>query len=197
MNIKRNLSKAAVLAVGATMLMATPAMAKEGPEDWYDTYESQTRYEVGDDIDPGMYVFFNKNDTRNASITIKRDGDNIWSESFWNNYIVDLQDGDIVSAVGTYCVEYDEVEDFSMVSSEEGFFEVGKHIMPGTYDVQYVRGEDGEGFIRVWQELVYADNADYKDYQTDKSISRGSEVEVDLEEGWFVELNACRLVYQD
>ena len=29
MNIKRNLSKAAVLAVGATMLMATPVMAKE------------------------------------------------------------------------------------------------------------------------------------------------------------------------
>ena len=44
---------------------------------------------------------------------------------------------------------------------------------------------------------MYADNADYKDYQTDKSISRGSEVEVDLEEGWFVELNGCRLVYQD
>lgn len=196
MNLKK-FTRTCALVGAASILMTTPAFAKDGPEDWYDSYESMSKYDVGDDIDPGIYCFFNKSDTNNASITIKRDGDRIWSESFWHNYIVEVEDGDIITAANTYCIPYDEVEDFSIVSSEEGFFEVGTEgqIRPGTYDVEFVRGEDGEGFIRVWSDLVYMDNADYKDYQVESSVSRGKEHEVTLEEGWYVELKGCRLVH--
>lgn len=194
---KNKILKALTLGLLATSLMITPAYAKsnQGPGDYYDSYEDKSKYKVGSDIDPGLYVLINKSDSRNASVTIKDGSDKIWSESFWYNYIIDVDSGQIVSVVNAYLVEYDEAKDY-IVSAEEGFFYVGDQIEPGTYDIEFVRSSDDTGFIRVWSDLVYADDSDYKSYQKTKNISRGSTAEVTLEEGYYVELKGCRLIHQ-
>ena len=180
-------------AVVATTTMSVCAFAKDGPDDYYESYDKSSRIEVGDDISEGRYVLFNSLDSKSASISIKNDGKNILTDSFWYNYIVEVDDEDVLYLTNCYLVEYDE----AFVSSpEEGFFEVGKHVSPGKYYIEWIRG-DKNAKATIYSKLVYRDDDDYEsgDWRKTYSVSEGSYTEVEIKEGDYIKLSGCRLVY--
>lgn len=182
----------ATLALSAT----TTAYAKTGPDDYYDSYKSSGNLEVGDDIPPGEYVLFNKSDTRNATVSVRTDGKTVMSDTFWYNYIIDVEDGDRVYMANCYLVDMDEALVFT---PEEGFFKVGEHLNPGTYYIEWLRGDD-TGQATAYTHLYYTDDEEYKDsgeWKKTVNVSPSGSAEVTLEDGMYINLSGCRLVYDD
>lgn len=173
------------------MLLCTNTYASTGPGDYYDSYSKNTRYKVGSTLDAGKYVLFNTSDSKNASLSVKRDGETVLSDTYWYNYIVELESDDVLNLVNGYLVEYEEAED-DIVSSEDGFFEVGKQIDAGTYSVEFVRSSDDTASYTVWSNLSYSGSDTYKT----GNISRGGSASVTLQEGQYVQLSGCRLIYE-
>lgn len=188
--MKQRARKCLAVMLIAVFSMSTVAYAKVGPDDYYDSYEQKTRYRIGTDIDSGKYVVFNTSDSKNASVTLKRDGENVLSDSFWYNYIVDVESGDTLNIVSGYLVDYDEAKD-DIVSSEDGFYEVGEQIDPGTYTVEFIRSSDDTASFTVWTSLDYGDKTAYKS----SNLSRGGTSKVTLEDGQYLQLSGCRLTY--
>lgn len=179
----------ATLALSAT----TTAYAKTGPEDYYTTYEDSGNLEVGDDIAPGEYVLFNKSDSRYATVSVRTDGRTVMSDTFWYNYIIKVEDGDRVYMSNCYLVDMDEA---IVNSPEEGFFKVGEHINPGEYSVEWMRG-DTTGEAVSYTDLYYSDDEEYKggEWRKSANVSKGGTTSIELEEGMYVKLSGCRLVY--
>jgi len=178
----------------ATSVLSIGAYAKDGPSDYYESYDKSSRIEVGDDISEGRYVLFNNQDTRSASVSIKNDGKNILTDSFWYNYIIEVDDEDVIYLTNCYLVDYDDAYVFS---PEEGFFEVGKHIDAGDYYIEWVRGDKSANCV-VYDKLYYTNDDEYKDsskWRKTYSVSGNGHTKVELEEGQYVKLDGCRLVY--
>lgn len=174
--------------------MTTVAFAKDGPSDYYESYEKSSRLEVGDDISEGRYILFNNQDSHTASVSIKNDGKNILTDSFWYNYIIEVDDEDIVYLTNCYLVDYD---DAFVSSPEEGFFEVGKHIEAGTYYIEWIRG-DKTANATIYDAIYYTNDDEYKsteNWRKSYSVSEGGHTEVELKEGQYIKLTGCRLVY--
>lgn len=186
------------LVMVATMALSVSmtAYAKTGPDEYYDSYENSGRLKVGTDISPGEYVLFNKSDTKNATVSIRADGETILSDSFWYNYIVDLEDDEDIYLANCYLVELDEA---LVYSPEEGFFKVGEHIDPGTYEIEWIRGSE-RAQATVMTELLYKNDSGYTgtgNWKRTKSIEIGSKDTVELTEGSYIKLSGCRLVYSE
>lgn len=190
--------KKKILTFGLVLTMALSvsmtAYAKSGPQDYYDSYESSSRLRVGTDISPGEYVLFNKSDSKNATVSVRADGKNIVSDSFWYDYIVTLEDDDTLYLGNCYLVDMDEAY---LHSVEEGFFKVGEHLTPGTYYIEWMRGDD-TAQATVYNELYYSNDPEYTEQNWKKSVSitKGSRGTVTLEEGQYIKLSGCRLVYE-
>ena len=180
----------------ATMALSVSmtAYAKTGPDDYYDSFENSGRLRVGTDIAPGEYVLFNKGDTKNATVSVRNSGDTVLSDSFWYNYIVDLEDGEDIYLANCYLVELDEA---MVYSTEEGFYKVGEHIMPGTYEIEWIRGSE-RAQATIMTELLYQNDegfADASSWKKNANIDRKATYEVELFEGNYIKLAGCRLIY--
>lgn len=184
-----------MLVTSLALSFTMTSYAKTGPEDYYDSYESSSHIEVGTDIAPGEYVLFNKNDAKNATISIRADGKTILNDSFWYNYIINVDDDDDIYLGNCYLVEFDEARVYSV---EEGFYKVGEHIQPGKYVAKWIRGGDS-ATVAIYSDLYYSNDDEYTNGEWKKTanISKGGSASLTVEEGDYIKLSGCYLLFDE
>lgn len=96
----------------------------------------------------GVYVLFNNYSYDYADVTIIKN-ENIIVDKFKYNYIVSLNESDILQLNGCYAVK---IEDAYVDTLDSGTYEVGRHIKSGTYSIKTTDNKE-TGMALIYQDL--------------------------------------------
>lgn len=194
-DMRKGLTKLVIC--GILMMLGTIPVIAGDATDFYNTVYDGTRLIAGDDIHPGYYCLYNNKDNKEASYSIKSGTYILINDTFRYNAIAYLEDGDSLHMTNCYAVPLEEAR---IIPVEDCMVEVGNHIKPGQYKIEFVRGSSNSATCTVYDTLDFHSNNDKedKDLAEEKSevykVSNGSKAEVELKDGQYVHLSGCKLI---
>ena len=123
------------------------------------------QYKVGEEIDPGEYVFFSDSSSGYFAVTSDANGDDIIeNDSFDYNSIMTVQDGEYLELSRCYAVPIEEVD---YISLDDGtMFKIGVHLDAGEYKLI---ADDDSGYYCIYadgrhEDIVANDNFEGQTY---------------------------------
>lgn len=162
---------------------------KEGTSDYLSDEElddifNETKYLVGEDIEPGAYIFYQKNADYTGFISVYEDYDEeniIAAESVVNNLMYEAKEGEYLVVSGCDFEPYTDED--KVVFPGEGMFEVGKHIEAGEYIVTTLDDNYG-GYWCIYNDMRLQDIVENSYFEDGESI-------INVEEGQFLIIDNC------